>query len=212
MTDANRPLAPAMSAGAALDLLAGGNRRLLDAISSAPDPGAARLEFAKAKPFAVILGCADSRVPPEIVFDERPGRLFVVRAGAAVAGPDEIGSVEYAVARWDCPLVVVLGHTECGAIAASLDPLPPGVDPQPDPAGWAGLRPLVGSIRAAMGDTRACYAAPDPWRAAAELHVRRTVALLRESSEPMRRRVAGGRVEILGAMFDLRTARVEFLD
>src|SRR5512140_1531016 len=84
----------------ALDRLTAGNRRLLAAIEGADDHAARREAFAKASPYAIVLGCADSRVPPELVFDEGAGRLFVVRVAAGVAGPNEIGSIEYALARW----------------------------------------------------------------------------------------------------------------
>ena len=201
-----------VDAAAAIDLLKAGNERLLSAIEVSVDPDAARAALAKASPYAIVLGCADSRVPPEIVFDEEPGKLFVVRVASGVAGPNEIGSIEYALARWSCPLVVVLGHTECGGIAASLDKLPPGADAQPDPTGWMHLSSLVFSIRSAIGDTSQCAKCPDPWREAVELNVRKTVELLVNWSEPIRQRVNAGRLRVVGAVYDVRTGKVEQLD
>src|SRR5690349_5418649 len=74
-------------------------------------------------PFATILGCADSRVPAELVFDQGLGDLFVIRVAGNIVAPSQVGSVEFAVEKFDCRLVVVLGHTECGAIQATLDEL-----------------------------------------------------------------------------------------
>jgi carbonic anhydrase len=199
-------------AGTALERLSDGNGRLLAAMDAAEDPAAWRESFARATPYAIVLGCSDSRVPPELVFDEGPGKLFVVRVAAGVPGPNEIGSIEYALARWDCPLVVVFGHTECGGVAASLDKLPPGSEAQPDPTGWMHMGTLVFSIRSAIGNTSQCAACPDPWRAAVELNVRKTVEVLTNWSEPIRQRVAAGRLRVVGAICDVQSARVEFLD
>jgi carbonic anhydrase len=195
----------------AVERLTAGNDRLRATIEASPNPDAVRAAYATANPYAIVLGCADARVPPEIVFDARPGELFVVRVASGVAGPNEIGSIEYALARWSCPLVVVLGHTECGGIAASLDTLPRGADPQPDPTGWMHLSSLVFSIRSAIGDTSECATCPDPWRSAVELNVHKTRDLLVNWSEPIRRRVTDGRLQIAGAIYDVRTAGVEFL-
>jgi carbonic anhydrase len=203
--------APLTASAQALDRLAAGNGRLIAAIASSRDPAAALSAFAKAEPYAVILGCSDSRVPPEIVFDETVGRLFVIRVASGVAGTNEIGSIEYALARWECPLVVVLGHTQCGGIAAALEKLPPGAEPPPDASGWMHLSSLVFAIRSGLGYTGALAASPDPWRAAVELNVRRTVELLLNWSEPIRRRVTAGQLAVVGAIYDVERARVELL-
>jgi carbonic anhydrase len=195
-----------------LERLTGGNGRFLATIEASADPASVRAGFSKAEPYAVILGCSDSRVPPEVVFDESPGKLFVVRVASGVAGPNEIGTIEYALARWSCPLVVVLGHTQCGGIAAALDKLPPGSEPKPDPTGWMHLGTLVFAIRSAMGDTSGCADCPDSWRAAVELHVRKTVDLLLNWSEPIRRRVAAGQLRVVGAVYDVETGAVELLE
>jgi carbonic anhydrase len=198
--------------GGALERLTAGNGRFLASIEASADPAAVRAGLSRAEPYAVVLGCSDSRVPPEVVLGEAPGKLFVVRVASGVAGPNEIGTVEYALARWSCPLVVVLGHTQCGGIAASLDRLPAGAEPQPESTGWMHLSSLVFAIRSAMGDTSACSTCPDPWRAAVELHVHKTVDLLQNWSEPIRRRVAAGRLKVVGAMYDVETGAVELLD
>jgi carbonic anhydrase len=196
----------------ALERLAAGNGRLMAAIAAAEDPAAARAGLTVAEPYAVIIGCSDSRVAPEIVFDETVGRLFVVRVASGVAGPNEIGTIEYALARWSCPLVVVLGHSQCGGIAAALDKLPPGAEPPPDAAGSMHLASLVFAIKTAMGPVGATAATPDPWTAAAEQNVRRTVDSLLNWSEPIRRRVETGQLRVVGAMYHVETGAVDFLD
>ena len=193
-----------------VDRLISGNSRFLAAIASASDPEAAVAGLKFADPYSIVLGCSDSRVPPEIVFDEPPGRLFVVRVASNVAGSAEIGSIEYALSRWECPLLVVLGHTECGGIAAAMDQLPPGADPPPDARGAVRLGSLLSSIRTNLGRSPECLS-DDPWRDAVCLNVRRTVELLQNWSEPIHRRVAAGRLIVVGAIYDVATGAVGIL-
>jgi carbonic anhydrase len=202
--------APHEGISSAVDRLLSGNSRFLAAIASAPDPEAAIAGLRFADPYAIVLGCSDSRVPPEVVFDEPPGRLFVVRVASNVAGSAEIGSIEYALARWECPLLVVLGHTECGGIAAALDRLPPGADPAPDALGAVHLGSLLSSIKTNLGRSPECVS-DDPWRDAVCLNVRRTVELLQNWSEPIHRRVAAGRLIVVGAIYDVTTGAVGIL-
>jgi carbonic anhydrase len=187
-----------------------GNSRFLAAIAFASDPEDAIAGLRFADPYAIVLGCSDSRVPPEIIFNEPPGRLFVVRVASNVAGIAEIGSIEYALARWECPLLVVLGHTECGGIAAALDRLPPAADPPPDALGAVHLVSLLSSIKANLGPSPECMS-DDSWRDAVCLNVRRTVELLQNRSEPIRRRVAAGHLTVIGAIYDVTTGAVELL-
>ncbi len=194
-----------------LERLVVGNDRLLGAIASSSDPAAAAATLRLAAPYAIVLGCSDSRVPPEVIFDETFGRLFVVRVASNVAGSAEIGSMEYALARWNCPLLVVLGHTECGGIAAAMDALPPGADAPPEVASAAHLGSLILSIKRNLGRTTACDS-DDPWRDAVCLNVRRTVELLLNWSDPIRRRVAAGELSVVGAIYDVTSGAVEFLD
>ncbi|MFO0965681.1 MAG: carbonic anhydrase [Gemmataceae bacterium] len=119
---ADEPKTPAISPNAALERLKAGAVRFASdkALRKAADTKF-RLELSKGQhPFAVILTCADSRVAPEIVFDQNLGDLFVIRVAGNVTGTDAIGSIEYAVAHLHAPLVVVLGHEKCGAVQAAL--------------------------------------------------------------------------------------------
>src|SRR4051812_2714277 len=110
----------------ALERLRQGNRRFADSVRSGDVlPGAGRhtaLPSAQ-EPFAIVLGCSDARVPAEIVFDQGLGDLFVIRVAGNIVAPSQVGSVEFAAARFGTRLVVVLGHSQCGAIAATLEEL-----------------------------------------------------------------------------------------
>lgn len=155
---------------AALSKLERGNRRFVDAAMLHPDQNAEarqRLSVAQ-KPFAVLLSCSDSRLPPEVIFDQGLGDLFVVRVAGNIIDRDGMGSIEYAVDHLATPLVMVLGHQNCGAVSATLEALrPPHIRPHGDVAalvdaitpavGVAGTRPgdlLDNSIRANAEQSR----------------------------------------------------------
>src|SRR5262249_21686391 len=115
---------PMISAREALDRLREGNRRFVATVSSTRDaaPLGRRAELVTTQePFAIVLGCSDARVPAEIVFDQGLGDLFVIRVAGNIVAPSQVGSVEFAAARFGTRLVVVLGHSECGAILTTLD-------------------------------------------------------------------------------------------
>ena len=115
-----------ISAGEALDRLQEGNHRFVSDESSGDrlTSRARRSELATGQePFAIVLGCSDSRVPAEIVFDQGLGDLFVIRVAGNIVAPSQIGSVEFAAERFSTPLVVVLGHSRCGAVLATLEEL-----------------------------------------------------------------------------------------
>jgi carbonic anhydrase len=202
----SEPFAAGMGA---VERLSDGNGRFRAAVAAAADPDAARAELAKGDPYAVILGCSDSRVAPEIIFDESLGRLFVVRVAAHVAGPAEIGSVEYAVARWNCPLVVVLGHTQCGGVGAVLDGVPSAEEARPSAGGSMSLASLLSSIKSNLG--WAGSTAADPWLSAVERNVSQTREKLLTWSPPLRQRVTSGELTVAGAIYHVETGEVEFL-
>src|ERR1700682_5519792 len=117
---------PPLNALEALEKLRQGNARFINNVRGA-EPILSRVRRADLvhaqNPFAVILGCSDARVPAEIIFDQGLGDLFVIRVAGNVVAPSQVGSVEFAVERFDIPLVVALGHTSCGGVAATLDVL-----------------------------------------------------------------------------------------
>ena len=132
----------------ALAKLQKGNRRFVDAAMLHPDQDAKARERLSAaqKPFAVVLSCSDSRLPPEVVFDQGLGDLFVVRVAGNVVDRDGLGSIEYAVGHLETPVIMVLGHQNCGAVSATLQALQP---PHTPPHGAVGA--LVDAITPAVG-------------------------------------------------------------
>ena len=149
-----------ISAREALERLREGNRRFVADVSShdTPTSQARRRELAAGQePFAIILGCSDSRVPAEIVFDQGLGDLFVIRVAGNIVAPSQVGSVEFAAARFGTRLVVVLGHSSCGAILATLEEAPAAVGgPVAQPALDRRPRPAVGRglLATELGTTR----------------------------------------------------------
>ena len=160
-------------------------------------------------PFAVVLGCSDSRVPLEMVFDQGLGELFVVRVAGNIAAPTQIGSVEFAVGRFDLPLVVVLGHSGCGAVTAAVDCL---LDDEALASPHLGevvrrIQPVVERVRFDHGglDRGALVAL------SVRENVQATAGLLLRESDLLARRVASGRLRIVEAEYALESGAVEFL-
>jgi carbonic anhydrase len=161
------------------------------------------------EPFAIILGCADSRVPAEIVFDQGLGDLFVIRVAGNIVAPSGIGSVEFAAARFGTPLVVVLGHSRCGAILATLEELRRPTENQS-----RNLRSIVDRVRPSVEKLLADGAYPTSEalvQDAVRANIRASVANLRKGSEILEQLVQEGRLTIVGAEYSLETGIVEFL-
>lgn len=159
-------------------------------------------------PFAVILSCSDSRVPSELVFDCGLGDLFVVRVAGNVVAPSIVGSVEFAVESLGTTLVVVMGHTQCGAIKATVDSLA---------AGGHGLstnlRDLVSRISPAVANLLNTGLSRDELLISAErANVRASVNQLRHSTRTFEDRIAAGTLAIIGAEYALETGQVDFFD
>ena len=113
-----------LSASDALKRLREGNRRFASNTPATPALRFTRNELTRQEPFAIVLGCSDARVPAEIIFDQGLGDLFVIRVAGNVVAPSGVGSVEFAAGRFGTRLVVVLGHSSCGAVAATIEELP----------------------------------------------------------------------------------------
>ena len=157
------------------------------------------------RPYATILGCSDSRVPPELLFDAGFGELFIVRVAGNVISPEVMGSLQYAGVHLRTPLFVVLGHDGCGAVGAALAALNGGAS---EPARIA---LLLGNIIPALRDLPANPAAPEArMRAAVEANVRWSMQQLFDTPEG-RARVAEGQMKLVGAVYDLETGRVRLL-
>jgi carbonic anhydrase len=162
------------------------------------------------EPFAVILGCSDSRVPAELVFRQGFGDLFVIRVAGNIVAPSQVGSVEFAVSRFGTRLVVVLGHTECGAITATIEELS-----QPGSRRSPGLRALVDRIQPAIEPllTTSLNTQPDKLVAhAVRANIRVAASNLRHGSAMLERHIERDGLLIVGAEYCLRTGVVDFFD
>jgi carbonic anhydrase len=162
------------------------------------------------RPFAVILGCSDARVPAEIVFDQGLGDLFVIRVAGNVVAPSQVGSVEFAVERFGVQLVVVLGHSRCGAIEATLEALS-----RPGQAQSPGLRSIVNRVRPSIEGllhTELGRDRPRLVQEAVRANIRASVNQLRHGSEIIERLVLAGRLRVMGAEYALDSGQVSFLD
>ena len=164
------------------------------------------------QPFAIVLGCSDSRMPVEIVFDQGFGDLFVVRVAGNIVAPSIVGSIEFAASQFGTRLVVVMGHTGCGAVTATLESLATGRGPasKNQRAITDRIAPHVEAIAragtGAGGDARRAV------RNAVRANVRASVDHLRHGSQILEELVLKGRVVVVGAEYDLETAQVELLD
>ncbi|MEU7158581.1 carbonic anhydrase [Streptomyces chrestomyceticus] len=192
MTDAQTP-----TPRDAFDLLLAGNERFVAGAPQHPNQDAARRTetVPSQAPFAVLFGCSDSRLAAEIIFDRGLGDLFVVRTAGHVAGPEVLGSIEYGVGVLAAPLVVVLGHDACGAVAATRAAVQDGTTA----GGYVRdvierVTPSVLAARAAGHTDNAEFI---------DEHIRRTVELLLERSRSLAEAVEAGRVAVVGLSYRL---------
>ncbi|MFJ4862358.1 MULTISPECIES: carbonic anhydrase [unclassified Streptomyces] len=181
----------------AFEMLLDGNHRFVTGSPEHPNQDAARrTETAPAQsPFAVMFGCSDSRLAAEIIFDRGLGDLFVVRTAGHVVGSEVLGSIEYGVSVLDCPLVVVLGHDSCGAIAAACA----AADGEQLPAGF--VRDVVERVTPSVLAARAT--GRDQPDEILHEHIRHTVDLLLDRSRILAERVAAGRLAVVGLSYRL---------
>jgi carbonic anhydrase len=157
------------------------------------------------QPFATVLGCADSRVPPELIFDAILGELFVVRVAGNVLSPEVAGSFQYAGVHLRTPLFVVLGHEGCGAIQAALESRFLGIQHR------SRIQILLDSIMPALQDVDAALPPYEQLARAVEANVRWTMRQILESPEG-KARVAAGEYKLVGAVYDIASGRVRFLE
>jgi len=151
------------------------------------------------KPFAIVLCCSDSRVGPELVFDQELGNIFVVRTAGEVLDAAGIGSIEYAVAHLGSPLLLVLGHEHCGAVAAAVaDAKEPGH-----------IADIVKAIQPAVERTKGMKG--DPLQNAVQANVQDIAARLRNTGPVLSEKVKAGRLKVMGAIFSLTTGKVELV-
>lgn len=165
---------------------------------------------ARQNPFAIILGCSDSRVPAEIVFDQGLGDLFVIRVAGNIVAPSQVGSVEFAAARFGTRLVVVLGHSQCGAILATLEELQ-----QPTENQSRNLQAIVDRVRPSVEGLMATDLAMDPdelVEKAVRTNIQTSVDHLRHGSPVLEQLIREGKLLVVGAEYSLETGVVDFFD
>lgn len=162
------------------------------------------------EPFAIVLGCSDSRVPAEIVFDQGLGNLFVIRVAGNVVAPSQVGSVEFAAERFGTRLVVVLGHSSCGAILATLQEAG-----RPAETRSRNLRSIVDRIRPSLEPLLAVGPALEPAalvRQAVRANILASANHLRHGSELLEQRIREDGLLVVGAEYSLETGVVDFFD
>jgi len=202
-----------VSAREGLERLREGNRRFVAGVrgdAALTSPMRRNELVADQQPFAIILGCSDSRVPAEIVFDQGLGDLFVIRVAGNIVAPSQIGSVEFAAERFGTRLVVVLGHSMCGAILATLEELRrPTEDQSPN------LHSIVSRIRPSVEMLLATELRDDPEalvRQAVRANVRASANHLRYGSAILENLMQNNGLLVVGAEYSLQTGVVEFFD
>ena len=193
-----------------LQLLVEGNRRFRekDAASRAR-PWSETLATDPQRPFAIVLGCSDSRTPVEILFDTGFGELFVVRIAGNIVAPSVVGSIEFAAAQFGTRLVVVMGHTRCGAVTATVNAIETGQGPESK-----NLRAITdriaphieGLVRAPSRDHEGLV------REAVRANVRASADHLRHGSQILEELVTAGRLVVVGAEYELESGQVHFFD
>jgi carbonic anhydrase len=196
----------------ALQRLRDGNARFVSETRNDDSAtGSRRIELAARQfPYAIILGCSDSRVPAEIVFDQGLGDLFVIRVAGNIVAPSQIGSVEFAAERFGTRLVVVLGHSSCGAVVATLEELSRNSREQSP-----NLRSIVNRVRPSIQPLLSTSLADDPealLHHSVRANIRMSADHLRHGSELLEQLIQNAGLLIVGAEYNLETGVVEFFD
>lgn len=200
-----------ISSHEALERLKQGNKRFASGHSDVSDEKSRRVELVDSQfPFAIVLGCSDSRVPAELVFDQGLGDLFVIRVAGNIVMPSQIGSVEFAVEKFGTRLVIVLGHSQCGAVLATLEELERPTQTQSPNVGHIvdAIRPSVeGLFNSYRGGNR-----EELVQAAVRENVRTSLERLRHGSEIIKNLVGKGQLLVVGAEYSLETGKVDFFE
>jgi carbonic anhydrase len=207
-----------ISATEALAALREGNRRFVSRLGRRSEPGPSdavrarpsELPVGLQEPLAIVLGCSDARVPAEIVFDQGLGDLFVIRVAGNIVAPSQVGSVEFAASAFGTRLVVVLGHSSCGAIQATLEQLT-----RPAPEQSRNLRSIVDRIRPAVEGLLERIPAHERQtleQQAVRANIRMSANHLRHGSELLEQLIEKEGLRVVGAEYSLETGVVEFFD
>ncbi|MBI5834706.1 MAG: carbonic anhydrase [Armatimonadetes bacterium] len=183
-----------------------GNARFVADHPQHPGQSASRREhlLEGQHPYAVVVACSDSRVPPELIFDAGLGELFVVRSAGEVLDAASVGSVEYAVEHLHVPTIAVLGHSECGAVKATIESLAKRARPE----GYVGS--LIDAITPAVVRSRALQG--DPLANAVQCNVSNVMAQLAASRPVLFKAIGGANVRLAGGIYDLKSGRVDWME
>ena len=186
----------------ALKKLVGGNKRFVEGKSIKPRQDALTIKKLEngQEPFATIVGCSDSRVPNEMIFDQGLGDLFIIRTAGQVSAAASYGSMEFSVLKLKTKLIVVLGHTECGAVAAAVQ------RPENVPGH---IVTLINEIKPAVA--KCSHLPGDPVNNAVRQNVLDQVSTLRDLEPILHKKYSDGDILIVGAVYDIHTGKVEFL-
>jgi carbonic anhydrase len=202
-----------VSAREALQRLSEGNRRFVSNLRAAdtfPSHAKRAQPTTTQQPFAIILGCSDSRVPAEIVFDQGLGDLFVIRVAGNIVAPSQVGSVEFAAARFGTRLVVVLGHSQCGAILATLEEIQ-----RPNETQSRNLRSIVDRVRPSVEGllgTELRHDLDQLVKQAVRVNIRASADHLRHGSDVLEQLIQNEEFLVVGAEYSVETGTVEFFD
>ena len=191
----------------ALQRLVEGNRRFRDAMgTTTARPWSHAQAMQQQRPFAIVLGCSDSRTPVEILLDQGFGDLFVVRIAGNIVAPSVVGSIEFAASQFGSRLVVVLGHTQCGAVTATVRAIETGVGSES-----RNIRSITNRIAPHI-EALVRPGDPSVLRQAMRANVRASADHLRHGSRILEELVLAGRVAVVGAEYELETGAVHFFD
>lgn len=196
---------PQITPSEALDTLMQGNWRFVDGrLKHEHQDAGRRKDLAQngQHPFAIIFGCIDSRVPPEVVFDQGLGDLLVIRTAGNVLDNAALGSIEFGVDHLGIPLIMVLGHTACGAVKATVETMHTGHQAPNQ------IDMLVRSLRPAVESAHSLYGEPDLVNNAVKVHIERTAAALK-TSPVLAQALVAGKLRVVGALYDLEIGKVE---
>jgi carbonic anhydrase len=202
-----------IKASEAIQRLKEGNRRFVSGVRRIDTivKQIQRTEFVEGQePFAIILGCSDSRVPAEIIFDQGLGDLFVIRVAGNIVAPSQVGSVEFAAERFGTPLVVVLGHSMCGAVRATLDELE-----KPSGEKSSNVLSIVNRIRPTVEPLFETELRNDPDKlleSCIHANILASTNHLMHGSQMLEQLVQQGRLKIVGAEYSLKTGIVTFIE
>lgn len=200
---------PGLTADEALRKLMDGNLHFIankTTIQETSTPSIRQALTTGQKPFAIILSCSDSRVPPEIIFDQGLGEIFVVRVAGNIPDPVILGSIEYAAEHFNCPLIMVLGHKRCGAVTAA-------VDSQGHPHGNIGaiIKTIAPAVKQARKDVKGASKS-DLVESAIDNNIKLVAKSLTKQSPVIRSLADAGKVKIIGAKYDLDDGKVRLLE